>query len=57
MSPECFELTLEQQFNMRAIEMDTQALSADQLRELFIEISRQLIVKDNVIRHLVKNGI
>jgi hypothetical protein len=57
MSPECFELSLEQQFSMRAIEMDTLALSADQLRELFIEMSRQLIVKDNVIRHLVKNGI
>jgi hypothetical protein len=57
MSPECFELSLEQQFSMRTIEMDTLALSADQLRELFIEMSRQLIVKDNVIRHLVKNGI
>jgi hypothetical protein len=57
MSPECFELSLEQQFSMRAIELDTLDLSNEQLRELFIEMSRQLIVKDNVIRHLVKNGL
>ena len=56
MSPECFELTIEQQFNVRAIELNTLSLTPDQLRELFIEISRQLIVKDNVIRHLMKNG-
>jgi Phycobilisome degradation protein nblA len=56
MSPECFELSIEQQFSMRAIQLNTLSLSADQLRELFVEISRQLIVKDNVIRHLIKNG-
>jgi hypothetical protein len=26
------------------------------LRKLFIEVSRQLFVKDNVIRHLIKTG-
>jgi hypothetical protein len=64
MSPECFELSMEQQFSMRTIlqrrgyanELNTHNLSADQLRELFVEISRQLLVKDNVIRHLMKNG-
>jgi Phycobilisome degradation protein nblA len=56
MSPECFELSIEQQFSMRAIQLNTLSLSEDQLRELFVEISRQLIVKDNVIRHLIKNG-
>jgi hypothetical protein len=57
MSPECFELSLEQQFNIRSIELNTQDLSESQLRELLLEVSRQLIVKDNVIRHLMKNGI
>jgi hypothetical protein len=56
MSPECFELSMEQQFNMRTIELNALYLSPEQLRELFVEISRQLIVKDNVIRHLMKNG-
>jgi Phycobilisome degradation protein nblA len=56
MSPECFELSMEQQFSMRKIELNTLNISADQLRELLVEISRQLLVKDNVIRHLMKNG-
>jgi Phycobilisome degradation protein nblA len=56
MSPECFELSMEQQFNIRTIELNTLNLPPEQLQELFVEISRQLIVKDNVIRHLVKNS-
>jgi Phycobilisome degradation protein nblA len=56
MSPECFELSMEQQLSMRIIELNMLDLSADQLRELFVEISRQLLIKDNVIRHLVKNS-
>lgn len=55
MSPECFELSMEQQFSMRAIELTTLNLSLEQLRELLLETSKQLIVKDNVIRHLMKN--
>jgi Phycobilisome degradation protein nblA len=56
MSPECFELSMEQQFSMRTIELNTLNLPPEQLRELFVEISRQLLVKDNVIRHLMKNA-
>jgi Phycobilisome degradation protein nblA len=57
MSPECFQLSIEQEFNMRTIELNMLNLSPEQLRELFIELSRQLIVKDNVIRHLMKNSL
>jgi hypothetical protein len=57
MSPECFELSTEQLFRLRMIELNTTDLSADKLRELFVEISRQLIVKDNIIRHLIKSSI
>ncbi len=56
MSPECFELSIEQQFNIRTIELNTLNLTPAQLRELFVEISRQLIIKDNVIRHLMKKS-
>jgi hypothetical protein len=64
MSPECLELSTEQLFRLRTIlqrrgyanELNTTDLSADKLRELFVEISRQLIVKDNIIRHLMKNS-
>jgi hypothetical protein len=57
MSPECFELSLEQQFNVKAVELSTQNLSLDRMRELLIELAKQLMVKDNVLRHLIKNGI
>jgi Phycobilisome degradation protein nblA len=57
MAPECFELSLEQQFNVRAIELNTHNLSLDQMRDLLVEMSRQLLVKDNVLRHLIKNGV
>ena len=57
MSPECFELSLEQQFIVKAVELSTQDLSLDRMRELLIELSKQLLVKDNVMRHLIKNGI
>ena len=57
MAPECFELSLEQQFNVRAIELNTHNLSLDQMRDLLVAMSRQLLVKDNVLRHLIKNGV
>lgn len=57
MLPECFELSIEQEFNIRTIELNTLNVSAEQLRELFVEISRQLIVKDNIIRHLMMNSL
>jgi hypothetical protein len=57
MSPECFELSLEQQFTVKAVELSTQDLSLDRMRELLIELAKQLMVKDNVLRHLIKNGI
>ncbi len=57
MSPECFELSLEQEFNIRSIELNIQDLSAEQLREVLVGLSRQLIIKDNAIRHLIKHGV
>ncbi|WP_309741211.1 NblA/ycf18 family protein [Chamaesiphon sp. OTE_20_metabat_361] len=55
MSPECFELSLEQQFYVKTLELSTQNLSLDRMRKLLIELSKQLLVKDNVVRHLIKN--
>jgi Phycobilisome degradation protein nblA len=56
MTPECLSLSIEQEFKIRSFEIDSQHLSDEELRKLFIEVSRQLFVKDNVIRHLIKNG-
>lgn len=57
MFQECFDLSVEQQFSIRSFELNSYNLSEEQMRELLLEISRQLLIKDNVIRHLIKNGI
>jgi Phycobilisome degradation protein nblA len=56
MTPECLSLSMEQEFSIRCFEVDSTTLPPDELRKLFIEVTRQLFVKDNVIRHLLKNG-
>lgn len=49
------ELTLEQQFQMRLLEESTQNLSLEQARDYLIQSSRLLMLKDNVIRNLIKS--
>lgn len=56
MTPECLSLSMEQEFSIHRFELDSHHLPPDELRKLFIEVTRQLFVKDNVIRHLLKNG-
>jgi len=53
-NPGAFELSLEQQFQMRLVEQSTQAMSREQAVELLVEASKLLMLKDNVIRDLVK---
>lgn len=48
------ELSLEQQFNMRAYQNQVKGLNQEQAQEMLLEVMRQLMVKDNVIRHLLK---
>lgn len=49
-----FTLSLEQQFQMRLMEESAQNLSREQMQELLIQTVRLLMVKDNVIRNLMK---
>jgi len=57
MDPNSFELTLEQQFEMRRMQQEVQAMSHEQALELLLQVSRLLMVKDNVIRDLVKQSL
>ncbi len=50
-------LTMEQQFNMKVYEDQVKSMSADQAQEFLLEIMRQLMIKDNVIRHLMKTAV
>lgn len=54
MDSSAFELTLEQQFQMRLMQESAEKLSREQMQELLIQTARLLMVKDNVIRNMIK---
>ncbi len=49
-------LSLEQEFNLKSYEASVKQLTEDQARELLLELMRQMMIKDNVIRHLMKGN-
>jgi hypothetical protein len=50
------ELTLEQQFQMRLMEEQVVTMNQQQIQDLLLQASRLLMLKDNVIRSLVKKA-
>jgi hypothetical protein len=54
MNSSSFELTLEQQFQMRLMEQSAQQMTREQMQDLLIQSARLLMLKDNVIRDLIK---
>lgn len=54
MNSSSFELTLEQQFQMRLMEQSAQKMTREQMQDLLIQSARLLMLKDNVIRDLIK---
>ncbi len=57
MSPEAFELTIEQSFQMRKIIDQVPTLPEQHCRELLVEMARQIMIKDNLIKHFLKQGV
>lgn len=51
------ELNLEQEFALMQYERQVTSLGQTQAQELLIEAFRQLMVKDNVIRALMKSEL
>ncbi len=47
-------LTLEQQFQMRLYQESVQAMKPEEARSLLLEASKLLMVKDNIIKGLMK---
>lgn len=47
-------LTLEQEFQLNILKHEIESLTAEQSRENLLEIMRQLMLKDNWIRHTFK---
>ncbi|QYO62736.1 NblA/ycf18 family protein [Leptolyngbya sp. 7M] len=50
-------LSLEQQFSLRAYAEQVKQLNQEQAQEMLLEVLRQLMIKENVIRSLLKDDL
>jgi Phycobilisome degradation protein nblA len=50
------ELSLEQKFNLKMYESQVKGLSQEQAQSFLLELMRQMMVKENVIKHLIKQS-
>lgn len=51
------ELSLEQQFNLRAYEDQVKGLDQTQAQQMLLQVMRQLMIKENVVKHLLKQQL
>ena len=51
------DLSLEQKFRMRIFEESIQAMNLEEARSLLMEASKLLMVKDNIIKGLMKQDL
>ncbi|MBR8831673.1 MAG: hypothetical protein N5P05_001114 [Chroococcopsis gigantea SAG 12.99] len=52
-----FELSLEQEFQMRLIQQSAQQMDREQIMDLLVQTSRLLMMKDNAIKNLIRQGM
>jgi Phycobilisome degradation protein nblA len=57
MKKESFELSLEQEFHVRLMEESANNMTREQMQEMLMQTMRMLMVKDNVIRNLLKENL
>lgn len=50
------KLSLEQQFQLKVYQKQVKELSQEQAQDYLIEILRQMMVKDNLVKHLLKKA-
>ncbi len=48
------ELTIEQQFRLQTFKDQVQGLSQQEAQTFLLEVLRQMMVKDNLVKHLLK---
>jgi hypothetical protein len=49
-------LSLEQEFKLQVVKDQVSVLSLEQAQEYVVEVMRQMMVKDNLVKHLLKNA-
>jgi hypothetical protein len=47
-------LSLEQEFNLKIYEEQVRNMSAEQSQTFLLEVMRQLMVKENIVKHLMQ---
>ena len=50
------QLTLEQQFQLQVLKDQARNLSLEEAQNYVVEVMRQMMVKDNLVKHLLKNA-
>ena len=50
------QLTLEQQFQLQVLKDQVRNLSLEDAQNYVVEVMRQMMVKDNLVKHLLKNA-
>lgn len=50
-------LSLEQEFKMRIFQESVQTMNPEEARSLLVEASKLLMVKDNIIKDLIKQDL
>ena len=49
-------LSMEQQFQLQALKSHMKELSTEQAQDYVVEIMRQMMVKDNLLKHLLSRS-
>ena len=50
------KLTIEQQFRLQVLSEQVQNLSQEEAQKYLLEMFRQMMVKDNLFKHLIKHA-
>ncbi|MCJ8283778.1 MAG: NblA/ycf18 family protein [Rivularia sp. ALOHA_DT_140] len=50
------ELTLEQQFRLENLKKQVTELTKEEAQDCLLEVLRQMMVKDNMVKHLIKEA-
>ncbi len=51
-----FDLSMEQEFEIQKVQQEVRSLDREQALELLLEVSKTLMIKDNLIRDLMKRA-
>ena len=49
-------LSLEQEFKLQVVRDQVTGLTLEQAQEYVVEVMRQMMVKDNLVKHLLKSA-